>query len=124
MKTLADDLISNPSSLGTVSIIPNVTPIQICHGARLSNPDLIANIGHPFIVPLISHAVAAGCSPKCDTPVVSFAYLRITDWGGHGSNMYFVGYWVDPTTMPPIKGGGITTTSTAILGPVAYALFR
>lgn len=124
VKDLTEALFGNPSSFGTQSIVPNVTPIQICHGARLANPDLVTNIGHPFVVPLISHAAAVACDPKCDTPVVSFAYLRITDWGGNGSNMYFVGYWVDPTTMPPLKGSGIQTTSNAFLGPIAYALFR
>lgn len=124
VKSLAEDLIADPSSLGSTSIVLGTTPIQVCHGARLSNPDLVVSIGRPFVVPLISHAAAAGCHPKCDTPVVRFAYLRITSWEGSGSNFWYNGYWVDPTTQPPMLGSGISTTSSAIWGPVAYALFR
>jgi Flp pilus assembly protein TadG len=124
VKELAEDLISNPSSMGSTSVVLDVTPIQICHGARLSNSDLVVSIGRPFVVPLIRHTVAQACHPKCDTPVVRFAYLRITGWGGNGSNMWYDGYWVDPTTQPPMRGSGISTSSSPIWGPVAYALFR
>src|SRR5262249_39886737 len=61
-KTTADALISNPSSLGTTSVVLNSTTIRVCHGARLPNPDLMVGIGRPFIVPLIAHTDALVCS--------------------------------------------------------------
>lgn len=121
---VTEDLINDPTSFGDQRVELNSDSIRICHGARLSNPDLITAIGRPFVVPLISHAAASACNPQCDAPVVSFAYLRITSWSGNGSNMVFHGNWVDPRTQPPIRGSGVSTASGTIIGPVAFSLVR
>lgn len=123
VREVAELLINNPGALGDTRIEVGDN-VQVCHGARLANPSLIANIGQPFLVPLIDHAAASVCSPQCWAPIVGFAYIRITSWGGSGINSYYIGHWVDPRGLDPIRGSGVTTTSVPITGPVSFAMTR
>jgi hypothetical protein len=123
VKDVLDQTLDSPRTLGMTYIEPGVTPIRICHGTRNSSWDRIP-LNQPFLVPLISHTAAAACDPQCSTPVVRFAYMMKTGMAGSGSNQYLIGNWVDPATQPPLKGTGVSTTSSSTNGPVSWTLTR
>jgi Flp pilus assembly protein TadG len=127
IKTQFDNLINNPESFGNTSIIVdaggNGTPIHVCHGSRLANPDLVVGVGRPIAVPLIAHVDAAACDPQCVARVIGIGVVRLTASTDTGSNQYFSGYWVDPRTMPAVPKQRLGSTST-INGPVTFNLTR
>ena len=127
IKTQFDNLINDPSSYGTTSIqvdpSGNGSQIQICHGSRMSNPEIVVGVGRTIAVPLVSHPIAVGCNPQCVAPVLGVGLVRITDETGSGPNMYYTGYWVDPKGQTPVGGLRLGTSST-ITGIPTYSLIR
>ena len=126
VKTQFERLIQDPESFGDTSIQVdpsgvNGTPIHICHGSRLANPELVVGVNRTIAVPLVSHAAAAACTPQCVARVVGIALVRITSWGGSGSNQYYNGYWVNPLGQRPVAGLQLGTTSV-ITGVPTFAL--
>jgi hypothetical protein len=123
-KTLLDNLVNHPENLGDASVSVG-TPIYVCQGIRDTTWDYIMSVGRPFLVPIVKEDDALACNPNCgNARIIGFEYMVATQKYGNGAATYLRGRWVDPATMPPVKGTTLSSTpgtaSSAVTGAILF----